>query len=129
MFQRQSFPYTVMALLPPVLALILWMLYGFPESVTLTSRVYPAQMAMTAVTIVSIPLLLKYVTKNRCGARYGVVCLFRMMLLCVIAMANVALYYLFCPTPTFFYLGVMAWLAMFFAFPKKQNDNNDTHTS
>ena len=127
MYKTQTFYYTAAALLPPALTLILWLSYGLPEPATLTVTVYHTQLLMTAVTIVSIPLLLKYVTTSRCGARYSVLCLVRMLLLCVIAGANVALYFFYCSSTTFFYLGVMAWLAMFFAFPKNLKDKNDTH--
>lgn len=129
MFRRKSLPYTFMALVPLLLALQGWLTYGFPEPATLSVQAYHTQLTMTLLTIISIPTLLKYVTKNRCGSWYSILCLLRMTMLCAIAVANLTIYYYYYPSTTFFYLAVMAWLAMPFAYPKTETNNNETHAS
>lgn len=118
-----------MLALVPVFVLVMWLLYGFADEAVITSQAYYVQMVMTMLTIIVIPLLLKYVSHQRCGAAYGALCLVRMALLMAVAVANVALYYVLCPTPSFYYLGVIAWIAMFFAFPIKETTNDDTHSA
>lgn len=107
--------FAAMLCLPPLVALVLWLAIGFPAQEELTVAVYYVQLAMTAVTIVSIPLLLRLVTPGRCGARYPSLCLLRLCLFVALSLANLLLYYVYSPSPTFFYLGVIMWLAMFFA--------------
>jgi hypothetical protein len=103
----------------PVIAFILWLALGFPAPEEMTVTAYYIQMGMTVLTIAGIPLSLKYISRERFGVKYNCLCFVRMALLCSIATANLVLYYFLCSITAFFYLGVIAWLAMFFAFPAK----------
>lgn len=110
--------FTVMLLSPPLLTLVLWLVMGFPEQEEITVSVYYMQLLMIALTLTSVPLLLRFVTSERCGARYLALCIARLSTFEALSWANILLYYFVCPSPTFFYLGVIMWLAMFFAKPK-----------
>lgn len=110
----------LMALLPLACGMILGCCYGFPKSGELTSTIYYVQILMVILTIGGGPVLLKYVTRERCGSRYMTFCLARMLYLCVVAVVELCLYYFLCAVPMFYYLAIMTWLAMFFALPQKQ---------
>lgn len=110
--------YVIWLLLPLLFAVLLFLCYGFPQSGALSVTTYYAQIFSVALTIVGVPLSLKYVTKERCGARYGVFCALRMVYLSMTTVLELLLYYFLCVTPMFYYLAIMTWLAMFFALPK-----------
>lgn len=114
--------YVTWLLLPLLFAALLFICYGLPASERLTVTTYYAQILSVALTIAGVPLSLKYVTKERCGARYEVLCALRMVCLSVTAVLELLLYYFLCVTPMFYYLAIMTWLAMFFALPKMGNE-------
>ena len=115
-------PYVGLLLLPLICAVSLWLSCGFPNATELTVEAYYVQMLTTVLTIAGVPLLLKYVTPVRQKERYGLLCMVRMTLLCALAVAEVLLYYFYCTATTFYYLGIITWLAMFFALPSKKRD-------
>lgn len=117
---KKRFFYVIWLLLPLLFALLLFICYGFPQSGTLGVTIYYAQILSVVLTIAGVPLSLKYVTKERCGAHYSVLCALRMVYLSATAILELLLYYFLCATPMFFYLAVMTWLAMFFALPKAE---------
>lgn len=117
--------YWILSLLPLPCVLFLWFLYGFPESGEITRGVYYAEMLTIALTIVGVPASLKYVTLQRCGANYGAMCLLRMFYLCLVAVLELLLYYYLCATPTFFYLCIITWMSMFYAFPRHETKKED----
>lgn len=106
----------IMIASPVIVALLLWLIIGFAGQTAYGVNEYYVQMAMTVTVIVSIPLLLKYVTRSRCGARYLTYCLARMAFMELLAFANIILYFSLHIT-SLFYLAIIVWLAMFFAMP------------
>lgn len=120
--------YYILLLLPVVCALSLWGIYAFPESEEISKMAYYAQMLAIVLTIVGVPLLLKYVTPQRCGDNYSKICVLRMAYQCVVTMLELLFYYCLCVTPTFFYLAIITWLSMFFAFPKAEAVDTDNST-
>ncbi len=117
--------YWILSLLPLPCVLLLWFLYGFPDSTEITRGVYYTQILAIVLTIVGVPALLKYVTPQRCGANYSVMCLSRMLYLCLVTLVELLFYYYLCATPAFFYLCIITWLSMFFAFPKSETVRED----
>lgn len=120
MTRKVKFFYLTWFIMPLLFAGLLFFCYGFPQSGALSVTTYYAQILSVALTIVGVPLSLKYVTKERCGAHYGVFCALRMVYLSMTAILELLLYYFLCTTPMFYYLAVMTWLAMFFALPKME---------
>lgn len=110
--------FTAMLVIPPLLAAVLWLIYGFPTNEPPTLPVYYAQLFMTALSIATIPLLLKFITPERCKERYPIQSGMRIGFFSILSSANVLLYYLFSHSPAFFYLGIIMWLALFFAKPQ-----------
>lgn len=129
MMDKHNVSYHSMVAMPPIMTLVLWLLTGFPDTAEQTMGTYYVQLAMTVITLAAVPLLLKYVSRERCGAQYKTLCRVRMGVLEAISVANMVLYFLFCSTPAFFYLGVISWLAMFFAYPQNTKDDNDSLAS
>lgn len=111
----------MMSLLPLACGVIMGCCYGFPKSGELTSTIYYVQMLMVMLTIGGVPVLLKYVTRERSGSRYMTYCVARMLYLCLVAVVELCLYYFMCAAPMFYYLAVMTWLSMFFALPQRQS--------
>lgn len=110
--------FTAMLVIPPLLTVALWLIYGFPTNEPPTPPVFYVQLCMTALTIATIPLLLKFITPERCKERYPILSSARIGVFSILSSVNVLLYYLFSHSPAFFYLGVIMWLALFFAKPQ-----------
>ncbi|MDO4172118.1 MAG: hypothetical protein Q4E63_05985 [Prevotellaceae bacterium] len=117
----------IMIASPVIVALLLWLIIGFAGQTAYGVNEYYIQMAMTVTVIVSIPLLLKYVTRRRCGVRYLTYCLVRMGFMELLAFANIILYFSLHIT-SLFYLAVIVWLAMFFAMPTVETDRSTENT-
>ncbi len=119
---HSSGPLWLLISLPPLLAVALWAWGGFPEHSEPTVVTYYTQLVVTAITLAAIPLLLKRVTRQRIGRHYETACLARMLVFCILAVLNIALYFHANGQTAFFYLAIIVWLAMFFAFPTKQEE-------
>ncbi len=124
MKRKHNYSYIIMALIPPLMAMMMWLFIGLPPAAAPTATHYTLQVAMTLITICAIPTLLKFVTPTLCGPRYPRRCMLRMIFLMLLAVANILIFWLIAHHTSFFYLGSIAWLTMLFAFPATTTDTN-----
>lgn len=127
--KKNTYNITINALLlvPVILFILLYALVGLPEESIFTKNIFYLQTAVTMVIIITIPLLLWLIRRDKFKAttdltdnnenkwnRYQLACSLRLTYFMALAILCICLY-IFLPNVSFFYLAVITYLSMFFA--------------
>lgn len=127
--KKNTYNITINALLlvPVILFILLYALVGLPEESIFTKNIFYLQTAVTMVIIITIPLLLWLIRRDKFKAttdltdnnenkwnRYQLACYLRLTYFMALAILCICLY-IFLPNVSFFYLAVITYLSMFFA--------------
>lgn len=103
--------------MPALVFLLFWLLYGMPQFRVDYSD-YALQMIMTLLVLAIIPAGLKFITRERMPKRYEEMCFLRFATYSAICVCNVVLFFVL-KNASYFYLMLMIWITMLFAFPTK----------
>lgn len=107
-----------------IVALVLYLLKGWPQGMELTPMLTYCQMAIRILPIAGIPLLLKMVRPEKFPAydKYLTLCVLRMSLFALLAIGDLVFGFLW-GDESAVYLAAIVFIAMFFGFPQPAKES------
>ena len=105
---------------PAIFFLLCWAIYKeIPSTSVFSADTMIFQYIMTMLTIVCIPGLLWFVRKDRLGDKFSKAFYLRIAIFLALTLINIFAFF-YVPNVTFFYLGAMTYIAIFFALNKNK---------